>query len=180
MFIDQTTTIMTTYVALLRAINVGGTANLLMEDLRNLCSGLGLKNVRTYIQSGNILFESDLPESEITALLEEALKEKMQKPIPVKIRTIDEMKAVLAGNPFPEREPSKVGVAFHLKPVADDFLMNLNYSGPEEIVISNREIFIYFPAGMGNSKLKFPKSQDQGTIRNINTVKKLVELAEKA
>ena len=171
---------MTTYIALLRAINVGGTAILLMEDLRNLCSRLGLKNVRTYIQSGNILFESDLPESEVTLLLEEALEEKMQKPIPVKLRTVVEMKAVLAGNPFSEKEPTKVGVAFYLKPVADDFLKNLNYLGPEEIIVSNREIFIYFPDGMGRSKLKFPKTLEQGTIRNINTVKKLIELAEKA
>ncbi len=168
---------MTTYIALLRGINVGGHGILPMADIKTLCSNLGLKHVRTYIQSGNVLFESNLSESEIILILEETLKNKLQKPIPVIVRTAAEMEAVLVGNPFPDANPSQVGVLFLSNLVAEDLLQNFNYPGLEEIVVSGRELYIHFPNGMGRSKLKLPKSVEQGTVRNINTVKKLVELA---
>ena len=169
---------MTTYIALLRGINVGGHGILPMAELKTLCVNLGLMQVRTYIQSGNVLFESDLSENQIVEVLEAELLIKLQKSIPVIVRAAAEMEAVLAGNPFPGVNPSQVGVLLFKKPEADECLKDFKYPGPEEIVISNsnKELYIHFPNGMGRSKLKLPKSVEQGTVRNINTIKKLVEL----
>lgn len=170
---------MTTYIALFRGINVGGHAILPMTDLKNLCSNLGFKHVRTYIQSGNVVFESNLSEGEIIALVEKALKENLQKTIPVIVRTAAEMETVLFGNPFPDANPSQVGVLFLSNPPAAEILQNFDFSGPEEILVSGQELYIHYPNGMGRSKLKLPKSVEQGTVRNMNTVKKLVELVAK-
>lgn len=170
---------MTPYLALLRGINVGGHAILPMEELKTLCTNLGLKHVRTYIQSGNVLFESRHSADEIIVMLEEALSSKLQKPIPVILRTAAEMKVVLAVNPFPDANPSQVGVLFFANSSHCDILEHYENSGPEEIVVSGKEWYIHFPNGMGGSKLKLPKSTEQGTVRNINTVKKLVELMAK-
>src|SRR5688572_7023932 len=101
---------MTTFIALLRAINVGGTGKLPMKDLVLLCTELGFDKVRTYIQSGNVVFASRLSEKTIRTRLEKALTEKLGKQAAVMVRTAAEMQAVLKGNPFPHAEPAKVGV----------------------------------------------------------------------
>ena len=170
---------MKTFIALLRGINVGGHAILRMDELKTLCADLGMGNVRTYIQSGNVLFESELPENKIIETLEAELRKKLQKYIPVIIRTSAEMEFVLTGNPFPNANPSQVGVLFFNNPIVDDCLKSFEYSGPEEIVKSNMELYINYPNGMGRSKLKLPKAAEQGTMRNLNTIKKLNELCSK-
>ena len=167
------------YIALLRGINVGGHAILRMEQLKTLCVNLGFNKVRTYIQSGNVLFESNLPENKIVEALKSTLQEKLQKRIPVILRTAAEMELVLFSNPFPHANPSQVGVLFLTNPIANDFLKDFEYSGDEEIVISARELYIHYPNGMGRSKLKLPKTAEQGTMRNINTIKKLNVLCNK-
>lgn len=136
-------------------------------------------HVRTYIQSGNVLFESKLSAGEIIAMLEEALIKKLQKPVPVILRTAAEMEAVLAVNPFPDANPSQVGVLFLTNSTNSDILEHYENSGPEKIVVSGKEWYIHFPNGMGRSKLKLPKTLEQGTLRNINTIRKLVELLAK-
>jgi uncharacterized protein (DUF1697 family) len=166
---------MTTYIALLRAINVGGTGKLPMSDLTALCANLGFDNVRTYIQSGNVLLESNLAEKTIRARLEKALTEKLGKPAAVVVRTAVELTAVLKGNPFPDAAPAKVGVHFQSERVNKSLLATVVAPGGEQVRLGKREIYIYFPDGMGRSKLKF--AAGLGTIRNINTVAKLVELA---
>ena len=167
------------YIALLRGINVGGHGILPMEELKTLCANMGFAQVRTYIQSGNVLFESNLPESKIVEALETELQIKLGKHIPVVLRTAAEMEVVLASNPFPDANPSQVGVLFLTHPVSDDCLKDFEYSGPEEIVVSQRELFIHYPNGMGRSKLILPKAFEEGTMRNINTIKKLVERSVK-
>jgi uncharacterized protein (DUF1697 family) len=169
---------MVTFIALLRGINVGGNTTFPMAELKAICEAAGLQNVRTYIQSGNVLFESALTEAQLVQVLEEAIKVKQQKHIPVMIRSLPEMEAVLVDNPFPDAEPAKVGVLFLSKPVSKDLFKNVMIPGPEKVVVSGREIYIHYPDGMGRSKLKFPKMPEQGTMRNINTVTKLVKIAE--
>ena len=166
---------MTVYVALLRAINVGGTGKLPMKDLAALCGGVGFAQVRTYIQSGNVLFESSLPEQAVRQRLETALSKRMGKRIDVCVRTAAELRAVLTNNPFPHVAPAKVGVYFQSERVKKELLGNVVAPGGEEVRLGTREIYVHFPNGMGRSKLKL--QADVGTMRNINTVAKLVALA---
>ena len=167
---------LTTYIGFLRGVNVGGRTMLPMSELRTLCEKLGFERVRTYIQSGNLILESLLSAGALTKQLETALQQKMGKRIPVAIRTIDELENVLTKNPFQNAEPARVGVMFFAKPVQKDFLDRVSTSTGEEVKIGKREVYIYYPNGMGRSKLKLPKQADEGTVRNINTVRKLIEL----
>jgi len=149
-----------------------------MNELRTLCEKSGFQRVRTYIQSGNVLLDSQLSEDALAKELESALQRKMGKHIPVALRTIDELDEVIKKNPFQKAEPAKVGVMFFAKPVQKDFLNNVSTTTGEEVRIGKREIYIYYPNGMGRSKLKLPKQANEGTVRNINTVRKLVELCQ--
>lgn len=156
---------------------MGGHGKLPMAELKSLCENIGFKNVRTYIQSGNVIFESDLAEKKLTEILGQALHTKMQKSVPVVIRTVEEMASVIASNPFPEAIPSQVGVMFFPDNVQKDLLDNLVITGREKVKISGREIYIHYPDGMGRSKLKLP-AQSKGTVRNINTVSKLAGMGK--
>ena len=103
---------MTGYVALLRAVNVGGRGILAMKDLQALCGELGLDNVRTYIQSGNVVFDSDRPEAALKRMLEAAITNRLGRPVQVLIRTSAELKAIVEANPFPDAQPEQIGVIF--------------------------------------------------------------------
>lgn len=149
-----------------------------MKELASLCSALGFQSVRTYIQSGNVIFESSQPESVIRSCLEKALAAKMGKKVDVMIRTAEEMCSVLHHNPFPEQEPAKVAVAFLHEPPPQDLLENVVAPEGEQVQRGRREIYIYYPNGMGRSKLKLPLSGAMTTVRNINTVAKLVTMTD--
>ena len=168
---------MTLYVALLRAINVGGSGKLPMKDLAALCNGLGFGSVRTYIQSGNVVFVSRKGEEAVRKALEAALTETLGKPADVAVRSAAEMVAVLAANPFAKAPPAKVGVAFLNRSLTKSALKEVVIPGKEEVVLGSREAYIHFPDGMGRSKLKLPKAFGAATMRNINTVAKLAAMA---
>ncbi len=167
---------MSIFVALLRAVNVGGTGMLPMKELSAICVKLGFEKVRTYIQSGNVIFESALPERDIQAKLEQVLTKKMGKKIDVMVRSASELRSILEANPFPEAEPAKVMVVFLSHAAPKGILDNLAAPGGEEVRPGTREIYIYYPNGMGRSKLKLPPSLGAATARNINTVAKLVAM----
>lgn len=167
---------MTTYVALLRAVNVGGTGKLPMSDLKSLCEKLGFTNVRTYIASGNVIFESRKSESAIKTALESALAKYAGKPVGVLVRTAAELKKVLAENPFPDRSPNRtVAVFLEGRPPADT-LSSIRGAVDEEVRLGRREIYVHYGAGMARSRLRIPAAA-AGTARNMNTVAKLAELA---
>ena len=166
-------------IALLRGINVGGNNILPMTELKVLCEETGFKNVRTYIQSGNVIFESKVTEEKAVVKLQNALKTKLENPVAVMIRTIEELETIISNIPFPGANPSQVGVLFLEKIVDKSIVQEFSKKETEEIITGKREIYIHYPKGMGSSKLKFPKSAKNGTVRNINTVKKLVLLANK-
>jgi uncharacterized protein (DUF1697 family) len=170
----------TTFIALLRGINVGGSGILPMKDLIALCSEIGCSAVRTYIQSGNVVFESSLTEADIRRQLEAALAVRMEKKIEVMVRTRDELRAVLDANPFVGEEPAKTAVAFLHQPPPADLMAGVVGPGGEQVRLGRREIYIYYPNGMGRSKLKIPLGKELATVRNINTLAKLVEMAEGA
>jgi uncharacterized protein (DUF1697 family) len=167
---------MTAFVALLRAVNVGGTGKLPMRDLKRLCEEAGFAQAETYIASGNVVFESSRSEADVKAALEAALAAYAGKPVGVLVRTAVEMAAVLARNPFPDAMPNRnVAIFLHSPPVADtlDAIRGIN---GEEIALGAREIYIHYGKGMGTSKLVIPAAK-AGTARNMNTVAKLAAMA---
>jgi uncharacterized protein (DUF1697 family) len=166
------------YVIFLRGINVGGANILRMSDLKAICEKLGYKAVRTYIQSGNVIFESALAERTLVGKLETALRKRMGRPIAVTCRTVGELRRVLDNNPFPEAEPARVGIMFLSEKVGKAFLAGFSTTTGEEVKAGKREVYVYYPIGMGRSKLKVPKAAEKGTIRNTNTVRKIIELCE--
>jgi uncharacterized protein (DUF1697 family) len=98
---------MTTYVALLRAVNVGGTAKLPMADLRAMCADAGFLRVQTYIASGNVVFDSKASPTKVKAGLEARLLTHVGKPVGVIVRTAAQMAAVLRANPFQKTAPNR-------------------------------------------------------------------------
>lgn len=167
---------MTAYIALLRAINVGGTGKLAMSELAILCETAGFKGAKTYIQSGNVVFGSLLSEAKVKAKLERALAAKMGKPFAALVRNLAELEGVVKRNPFMKAAPNRLQIVFLDDAPAGDALAGLKIPGREEVKLAGREIFIHFPDGMGQSKLKIPFTKI-GTARNLNTVVKLVEMA---
>jgi uncharacterized protein (DUF1697 family) len=168
---------MNTHVAFLRGINVGGNTMVSMKDLAAICTGIGFENVRTYLNSGNVIFQSPLPEAELQPALETALSGKTGKEIGVVIRSPGDLERVVKGNPFPDAIPSQVGVLLVTELVTENILAEFVIPGREKVVPGKREVYVHYPDGMGRSKLKWPHSLRGGTMRNINTLRKLVSLA---
>jgi len=167
---------MPVYVALLRAVNVGGTGKLPMAELKAMCTAAGFSKVETYIASGNVVFTSAISEAEVKAALEKRLKAYAKKPVGVAIRTAAELAAVLKANPFKKAPPNKTVAIFLNEPPPDDALKHAVGRKNEELRWGTREIYVHYPEGQGVSKLKIPAAVS-GTARNMNTVAKLVAIA---
>lgn len=165
---------MTTYAALLRAVNVGGTGKLPMSELRAMCESVGFSNVRTYIASGNVVFESKLSEKSVKAKLERALETYAGRPVGVLVRTGAELAVVLAKNPFSSAAPNRTVAIFLDAPPPADLLDSVSGQQTEEIALGTREIYVHYKDGIARSKLKIPAA-GTGTARNMNTVAKLTE-----
>jgi uncharacterized protein (DUF1697 family) len=165
---------MTTYAALLRAVNVGGTGKLPMSELRAMCASAGFSNVRTYIASGNVVFESKLSEESVKAKLERCLETYAGKPVGILIRTGAELAAILADNPFGSAAPNRTVAIFLDAPPPADVLDSASGKQTEEIALGTREIYVHYKDGIARSKLKIPAA-GTGTARNMNTVAKLAE-----
>jgi uncharacterized protein (DUF1697 family) len=147
-----------------------------MSELRAMCEAAGFINVRTYIASGNVVFTADGSEAEVKAALEQALEAYAGKPVGVMVRTATEMAAILAANPFLQALPNRVVAVFLDDPPPANVLAGVTGQQDEEIAAGAREIYVHYPSGIGQSKLKIPAAE-RGTARNINTVAKLAEWA---
>jgi len=167
---------MGTFVALLRAVNVGGTGKLPMSELKAMCEALGFTAVRTYIASGNVVCESRKSEGAIKAALEKALAAYAGKPVGVVVRSAAEMADVLAANPFPKLAPNRTVAIFLDEAPPADTLESVRGRKNEQIELGRREIYVHYGDGMAQSKLVIPAAKT-GTARNINTVAALVKLA---
>jgi uncharacterized protein (DUF1697 family) len=165
-----------TYVALLRAVNVGGTGKLPMAALVQMCAASGFGEVRTYIASGNALFTSRLKERKVKALLEERLAAHAGKPVGVLVRTAEEMAAVVAANPFRSAPPDRTVAIFLDEPPGRGALTEARGRRAELLAIGVREIYVAYPDGIAASKLVIPAAK-AGTARNINTVARLAAMA---
>jgi uncharacterized protein (DUF1697 family) len=167
---------MTAFVALLRAVNVGGTGKLAMSDLKQICEELGFVPVRTYIASGNVVFESRKSEAAIRTALEKRLEAYAKKPVGVLVRTAAEMAQVAADNPFPKLAPNRTMAVFLDRAPPADALAGIRGRKDEQIRLGRREIYIHYGEGMAKSKLVVPAAKT-GTARNMNTVAALAKMA---
>lgn len=178
---------MTTYLALLRGINVGGKAKVPMKDLRTLLEDLGYEDVRTYLQSGNVVFEdqSSAPE-ELAAGLGDAVSRAFEFKVSVLIRAHRELAGVATANPFPTEgaNPSSLHVMFLAARPSSTAVKALDpdRSPPDEFVVKDREVYLSFPNGSARSKLTIDyferKLGTRATARNWNTIMKVLELME--
>lgn len=175
-------------ISMLRGVNVGGHNQIKMDALRTLYEALGFEDVRSYVQSGNVIFRARQKNSEALATkIQDAIERAFGFRPAVLVRTTEELKRAVAGNPFAGRrniEPGKLLVTFLAAepgPESQSVLDGLK-KHPEELHLKGRELYIYFPDGAGQSKLPWSALEKllkvQGTARNWNSVTKLLEIAE--
>jgi uncharacterized protein (DUF1697 family) len=179
---------MSVVVSMLRAVNVGRHNRIKMEALRALYESLGLPDARTYVQSGNVIFRTAARDlALLSGRIEDGFEQSFGFHSHVIVRTSSELRDVIAKNPFATRggiDPSKLVVMFlarHPDPLARDKILAIK-ADPEEFRIEGRELYIYFPHGMARPKLSAAlierTLQTPGTVRNWNTVTRLLEMAE--
>jgi uncharacterized protein (DUF1697 family) len=177
---------MSTYIALLRGVNVGGNT-LKMERIREIWNDLGFKNVRTYVQSGNVVFEAKGPPSTWSPKIEQALAGEARLAVTVVIRTAAELAQVIIGNPFLKQQEidcTKLHVTFLGGPklsstatkAATEQLVAI-HSGADVFQIVGNEVYLHCPNGYGTTKLSNNRIEkvlsQKTTTRNWNTVNKL-------
>jgi uncharacterized protein (DUF1697 family) len=178
---------MSVVIAMLRAVNVAGYQKLNMEALRTLCGGLGLRDVQTYIQSGNLVFRADTGDPETLARkIEDGIHRKYGFRPDVIVRTTSELRKVIANNPFagrPEVAPNRLLVVFMASAPARQAREQVLAipCEPEELHIKGRELYIYYPNGMARPKIPMARIEKllatSSTGRNWNTVNKLLSMA---
>ncbi len=179
---------MAVIISMLRGVNVGSHNKIKMDALRALYESMKLREAQTYVQSGNVIFRTD--ERDIARLakrIENGIERKLGFRPDVILRTATEMREVIARNPFAKRrgiEPSKLLVTFlGSDPGAEarEKILQIKCD-PEELRIEGRELYIYFPNGIGRSKLSWAGLEKTlktpGTARNWNSVTKMLEMAE--
>jgi uncharacterized protein (DUF1697 family) len=174
-----------TYVALLRAVNLGSRNKISMPKLREAFGALGAQDVSTYVQSGNVVFRSpDDSPSELVQAIEQQLASALSLDVSVLLRTAAELERVFGSNPFAARaeQPRQLHVTF-LDAVPDAArvgALDPRRSEPDEFRVVEREIYLHCPNGYGRSKLTNAYFEKQlgviATTRNWNTVTKLAEL----
>jgi len=147
-----------------------------MKKLAGIFSDFGFENPHTYLNSGNIILKSSFSEDELTEKIKTGLSENLGTDINILIRNSIDLEQIANENPFPDAPGSKVGVYLVKEPIDERILSEFITSGREKIVLGRREVYIYYPDGIGRSRLKFPGILKDGTMRNINTITKLVKI----
>jgi uncharacterized protein (DUF1697 family) len=175
----------TVWVGLLRAVNVGGHRKVPMVDLRRVVAELPATEVRTYVQSGNVVFDSThRREAGVVAALEAALAAGFGFPVDVVARSAIDLASVLTANPLlaDDRDPARLHVTFLPRPPAPGAVLpGVQRVGADEYVLVGRELYLYTPDGIGRSKLVTMLSDRRlgvaGTVRNWRTVTTLASMA---
>jgi uncharacterized protein (DUF1697 family) len=175
---------MATWIALLRGVG-GGIRPLSMRDLVTALQGIGLKNVRTYIQSGNVIFSSAKAATRLASEIEGCIEKKFGFHSKTFILSVPELKRAAAGNPFPQADekPQSLHLFFLEKPAKAAQLdaMNELKAKSEQFVLTNKVLYFYAPEGFGTSKLVAKLGRLLGvdmTARNWRTVGKLLEMTK--
>jgi uncharacterized protein (DUF1697 family) len=182
---------MTIYIALIRGINVGGHNRIKMAELRDSLEKLGLKSIKTYIQSGNVLFESNESEKALQEKIQSKIEEDFGISSIVVIRTAEELQQIVSKTPFSDQEISEAtasskGECLHVAmlPIdpsqanCDKFLTYTNEK--ERCVINGRDIYLLFYDSIRNSKLSsnLKALEIPATVRNLKTLNKLSSMVE--
>jgi uncharacterized protein (DUF1697 family) len=177
---------MTAYVALLRAVNVGGRNSVSMPKLREALAGHGLDDVATVLQSGNVLFTSSRSEAAVTKLVRAVIADTFGIEGAVLVRSAAEMGVVAKKNPFvkrgDDRDPKTLHVAFLEKTPTKAAVAKVDpdRSPPDAFEVRGREIYLSYPGGSGRTKLNLAYLERvlgvEGTARNWRTVQRLAEL----
>lgn len=157
-------------------MNVGGTGKLPMTTLAQMCQTIGFEKVKTYVASGNVVFESEGAEDQVRSALEDRLHAYAGKSVGVIVRTAAEIGDALARNPFVDSPGNLVMALFVDGALPADPLDGVTGIKNEQVRLGKRELFVLYPDGMANTRLRIP-SEKQGTARNMNTVAKLTEMA---
>jgi uncharacterized protein (DUF1697 family) len=178
---------MTSHIGLLRAVNLPGHNKIGMVDLRELLAGLGMQDVRSLLQSGNVVFRSDVHTvTQLERVFEKAAAKRLGLETDFFVRTASDWKAIIAGNPFPEqaeRDPSHLLVMFLKEaPKREDVTaLQRAIKGREVVRAKGRHAYVVYPDGIGRSRLTTAliekKLATRGTGRNWKTVLKLGALA---
>jgi uncharacterized protein (DUF1697 family) len=176
---------MTIHIALLRGINVGGHNIIKMADLKKMFESLGLRNVKTYIQSGNVLFVSDEESGLLREKIENEIKVVFGLSVPVVLRTAEELKRIIKKCPFPAdalAEGESVQISFLMDEPSKEGIDRLYAfkSDIDEYRLEGKDIYLFFRQSIRNSKLAvhLQKIGVPGTVRNWKTVIKLDSLAK--
>jgi uncharacterized protein (DUF1697 family) len=175
-------------ISLLRGVNLASHRRIKMDALRGLYESLGLRDVRSYLQSGNLVFRADdLNSAALARRIESGIERSFGFHTDVILRTPADLRNVIARNPFGRRrdvEPSKLLVTFLAAdptPQAVAAMHSMN-TAPEEVHIAGREIYVYYPNGMARPKISFVQVEKalktSATGRNWNTVTRLLEISE--
>jgi uncharacterized protein (DUF1697 family) len=177
---------MTTYVALLRSVNVAGHGRLAMAELKEMFVGLGYSDVTTYIQTGNVIFTtSSRSAAKLELAIERQLEETFGSTPKVLLRTVPELTHTLSSSPYPKlgADPSRHHVTFLAETPTKERLKAFRPpdSGRDELAIIGREVYVHTPDGYANTKLTGSYLERHlgvsSTTRNWNTVTKLTALA---
>lgn len=174
---------MNAWVALLRGVNVGGGHRVSMPDLRAAVESLGYADVRTYIQSGNVVFRSDEAEATIAQRIGSVLADRHDLSVPVVVRPGDDLAGVLDRHPFVADgiDPKLLHVAFLDRPPTSRDGPEPDRWAPDRWALDGRELFLAYPQGSARSKMTIEQFERPwgviATARNLNTVAKLAELA---
>jgi uncharacterized protein (DUF1697 family) len=171
----------TTYVAFLRGINLGSTNKISMPELRALAEGLGYAEVRTYINSGNLIFTATKRPATLEREISSAIAERIGPKIDVTVRTLAQLEQIVADNPYPDGNPSQVTVAFLTKPPPADAQVKVAAVAAEHepFTIAGTQVYVHYSHGIGTSRLAEKFSAIIGvsaTVRNIRTVTKIIEM----
>jgi uncharacterized protein (DUF1697 family) len=175
------------YVALLRGINVGGQKSIKMTDLKNAFEALGFGNVKTYVQSGNVIFDAEPSDtSKLAGYIEDMVSRTYGFQVKTMIRTEDELAGIVCNNPFtkdPDLDQDKLHVTFLSdRPESNTVAaLAVKKEENEQFSIIGREVYLYCPNGYGNTKLNnvlFEKKLNAiATTRNWKTVNRVLEIA---
>ena len=171
------------YAAFLRGINLGPTNKISMPALRELATDLGYADVRTYINSGNLIFSSTKTAATLEQEISAAIKATIGHSIDVAVRTPAQLRKIVANNPYPDGNPSQVTVAFLTKPCGADAKEKVAAIAKdhEPFTFAGKDVYVHYSQGLGKSKLAERFSAIIGvsaTVRNIRTVEKVIALCD--